>query len=228
MHTWFHPYSRIPYLGPEADLILPDTLSSVLPKGLPRDPQDIQTVSTTSWAWDKLRRLLGSDLLYSSALPLPNARWLPITGELLVHRTLTSFNITKSGDLFPNGHFLSLQEEEKFVEASFMDRFVMNRIRSTIRAALPSFPIEPTSFEPLTLLIQNQRGDHLVSKLYHSCSAAIPCTDSKIGQLWEADLDHQITDDQWKWCGSVTNNVSLNARHKLLHFKFLRRMHSTP
>lgn len=62
-HLWFHPDPRIPFLCPEADLTLPDSLLTVLPKGMPRDPQDIQMVSTTCWACDKLRRLMGSDLL---------------------------------------------------------------------------------------------------------------------------------------------------------------------
>lgn len=70
----------------------------------PRDLRDIQPVSTTRWAWDRLRRLLGLRTLYSLALPLPNPLWLPITDETLVQRTLAKFNITKIGNLYPDDH----------------------------------------------------------------------------------------------------------------------------
>lgn len=57
-HAWYHTVSKLPYVCPESDLVLPNQLTTVLPNGLPRDPLDIQTVSTTSWAWLKLSRLM--------------------------------------------------------------------------------------------------------------------------------------------------------------------------
>lgn len=127
-----------------------------------------------------------------------------------------------------DGHYLSVLEDESFRLASYMDKFIMERIRSMIRSLFPSFPLEPKSLEPLTILIQNSGGEHLVSKLYHSCSAIIPCSDSAIIQKWETDIGRPITEEQWKWCCSVTLDISLNSRHKLLHFKFIRRIYSTP
>lgn len=43
-HLWYHPDSRIPYLCPESDLACPDTLSTILPKGMKRDTVDIQSL----------------------------------------------------------------------------------------------------------------------------------------------------------------------------------------
>lgn len=140
--------------------------------------------------------------------------------------TSSTFNISTAGE-FPNGH-LSLSDDVRYSEASFMDTFIMNRMRSTLRASLASFPIEPKPFTPLTTIIQCPGGEHLVSKLYRSCSATIPCTDIKIRLQWEADLGHPITDKQWAKSCAVTHSVSLNSRHKLLHFKFLRRIYATP
>lgn len=55
-----------------------------------------------------------------------------------------------------------------------------------------------------------------------------PINDDKVRGAWEAGLERSITDEQWAKCCTVTQEVSLNNRHKLLHFKFLRRIYFTP
>lgn len=140
----------------------------ILPKGFPRDSWDIQTVSTTSWAWKKLARVTGQHTLYSSNLPVVNSLWLPITEEKLVQRTLSAYSLDTVGDLFSGGHVFSSTEEDRFSEASFMDHFVFRRLRSALRARITEFPLEPASFPPLTLLTANQDGAHLISKLYRA------------------------------------------------------------
>lgn len=66
--TWLprrsSPPLQIPYFRPEADLALPSPLNALLPRGFPRDPTDIQTLFTTSWAWHKLARIVGTGVLY--------------------------------------------------------------------------------------------------------------------------------------------------------------------
>lgn len=167
-------------------------------------------------------------VLYSPALPLPNARWLPITKERLVERTLASFDIAKVGDLFPNGHVFNIAEDSRYHAATFMDQFIMNRIRSAFKPLIPTFPIEPDSFTPLNIIIESKNGEHLISKLYKACMALVPCGDDKIQESWEKDLGHPILDEQWKKCCTAIQEISLNSRHKLLHFKFLRRIYITP
>lgn len=157
-HAWYHTDSKLPFLCPETDLVLPNGLASVLPTGYPRDRDDIQTVSTTSWAWLKLARLMQWTSLYSSALPLPNPRWIPATGEALVQRTLTKYDLAATGDLYPGGHVFSLDDDTRFIAATFMDSFVLTRIRSTIRTLLPNYLIEPSSFDPLTTVITSWGG----------------------------------------------------------------------
>lgn len=132
------------------------------------------------------------------------------------------------GDLFPDGHAFSITDDTRLATASFMDQFLLNRLRNTVRSVLPSFPIEPKSFEPLTTVIQSEGGEHLVAKLYRACTALIPCSDDRIREKWEADLGHEITVEQWQACCTITQTISLNDRHKLLHFKFLRRLYITP
>lgn len=227
-HVWYHPDHRIPYYRPEADFMLPDSLTSILPRGLPRDPSDIQTLYTAGWAWDKLRCMLRAPYLYSSSLPLPNSRWMPIMGETLVKRTLATYNLTRLGDLFPAGHVLSVTDDSRFHTATFMEKFTLNRIKSALREACPTFPLEPDQFPPLTTIIDTQEGTHMVSKLYRECSDILPVDDQKLRAAWEADLGQVISDEQWETCCEVTGTISLNNRHKLLHYKFLRRAYVTP
>lgn len=162
-HIWYHPDPRIPYYHPEVDFMLPDPLTSILPKGITRHPTDIQTLYTSSWAWDKLRNMLGSQQMYSPSMPLPNARWIPIMGEKLVQRTLITYSLTRSGDLFPGGLVFSVTEDDRFQSATFRERFTLSRIKSSLREVCPTFPLEPSQFTPLTKIIDTQEGAHLIS-----------------------------------------------------------------
>lgn len=161
-------------------------------------------------------------------MPLPNARWIPITGEKLVQRTLITYSLTRSGDLFPGGHVFSVTEDDRFQSATFMERFTLSRIKLSLREVCPTFPLEPPQFTPLTKIIDTQEGALLISKLYQDCAALLPVEDHKLREAWEQDLGHLITDEQWKACCEVTGTVSMNSRHKLLHYKFLRRAYITP
>lgn len=167
-------------------------------------------------------------MLYFPALPLPNPHWIPITGEKLVARTLASFEITKIGDLFTDCHIFSVTEDTHLQSATFMERFVMSQILSAMRTLIPTFQIEPVPFAPLTTITESVSGEHLITKLYKACAALVPCNDDKLRKHWEEDLGHPILDEQWEKCCMATQEVSLNSKHKLIHFKFLRRIYITP
>lgn len=115
---WFHFDSQVPYLRSEADLSHPTPLSALMPVGKPvslkHDPLDLQTLSTTSWAWKQLARATRAQLLYSSALPLAGNLWVPVTQEVTVQRTLSKFNLAAFGDVFPSGHVFSCVEDAQF------------------------------------------------------------------------------------------------------------------
>ena len=227
-HHWYHPDKRLPYAIPESDLVTPQPLRTILPLGIPLDTTDVLTVSTACWAWRRLARMLGAQHIYSPAIPLIANPWVPITTEVLVQRSLKACALLTFGDAFPAGHVFSRTEDSRFTAATYIDHFVLARLQGALRARIATYPLAPEDFPPLTLIIGAADGGRLVSRLYHACLQILPARDTKLRQRWETDLGRPLTDEMWTRCCDQTRRVSFNHRHKLLHFKFLRRCYVTP
>lgn len=52
-----------------------------------------------------------------------------------------------------------------------MDTFIAARLLGALWSLVTSFPSPPADFTPLTLLISDKEGTHLVTKLYQACLA---------------------------------------------------------
>ena len=108
-----------------------------------------------------------------------------------------------------------------------MDWFVLCRLQHALKAKIPSYPLAPPEFTPLTLVINASDGSRLIFKLYHSCALLLPTHDLKLQLNWKTDLGQSLTDQMWTKCCTQTRLFFFNHRHKLLHFKFLRRAYAT-
>lgn len=205
----------------------PTPLDAPLPKGIPLDPQDIQPLSTTCWAWRKLNIMLGDVPLYSSAIPLSNNTFLPLTSEKVVQHTHTKLGLDTLGSLFPEGHARTLMELSALPGMTYMDNFITARLLGALPSTVAFFPSPPTDFTPLTLLITDKEGIHLFTKLYKACIALKQVRDRGVRQRWEEDLGHSLTDKEWTFCLDQIQKISPNHRHKLLHFKLIHRIYVT-
>lgn len=227
-HHWFHPDIQILYTITDKELAAPTLLASLLPKGKPLDPRDIQALSTTCWAWQKLNCKLGAGPLYSPVLPLFDNPLLPLTTEKQVQSTLAKLNLSTLGSLFPNGQARKLSELTQMPDLTYMDKLILTRLQGALKSAFSSFPAPYADFTPLTLLISNAGRSHLITKLYRICLSLKSPRDRGVRQQWEADLGQPLIDKEWSFCLDPIQRVSPNHRHKLLHFKFIHRTYITP
>lgn len=191
---WYHPDACIHYAKQERELVAATPMAALLLIGRPQDQNDIQTVSSTCWAWKRLQRKTGGTTIYLSAIPLPANFGVPITMELLVQRTLHRYPLCTFEDLFPGGHAFSLTEDPRFPNATYMVQFVLTKLQAALRDKISTYPLEPNSFTSLTLLITDTAVDLLISRLYRACLALMPTHDSRVRAAWETDLGNPLAD----------------------------------
>lgn len=227
-YFWYHPDNRIQYVKADRSQIYPKQLISLLPMGLCRTPANIETVATTCWAWDKLRRYVNLEHLYSPLLPLADNPWISPSLETLTKQTLVKHRLHTIGDLFINSHPCTVTEMISGCEATVMDRFMLHIVRSALMHILPEFWEEWPELSPLTLILNSSDNTHLVSQLYHLTLTLLLQRDIRARLAWEADIGKPLQDKEWAFCCAQTRYISPNYKHKLLHYKYIRRNYYTP
>ena len=103
---------------------------------------------------------------YSPLLPLEDNPLLSLTSDTGVHRYLRARQLLIMGDLFPSGSFITLTEflgEGSSRASGTNDNY---RLRSTLKAAFPSFPATPSELLLLSSFIQQDSERKPVTYLY--------------------------------------------------------------
>lgn len=113
--------------------------------------------------------MLGSGPLYLLAIPLSDNPFLPLTTEKRVQTTLTKLGLDTFGSLFPDGQARKLSDMIQLPGMTCMDNFTMTRLLGTLRTVFTTFPAVYAEFVPLTLLITDDSGAHLITKLFKAC-----------------------------------------------------------
>lgn len=109
-------------LGQINQRFTPRTLTSLLRLGISRTPSDIETVSTTCWAWTKLRRYARSDYLYSPHIPLPDNPWLAPATKNLTKRTLEKFRLSTVRGLYESTRLRTVADMvARWIDLSYIE-----------------------------------------------------------------------------------------------------------
>lgn len=87
---------------------------------------------------------------------------------------------------------------------------------------------EPPEVPELTCVIRAETPRNLITKLDKLALEHKGSQFTKARTAWQTDLQVEINDDMWRYCCANTKKVSLNGRHRLVHFKFLQRVYYTP
>lgn len=130
-------------------------------------------------------------------------------------------------DLYFDNTFCSFEElARKFaLPRSHFFRFL--QIRSFIKKVFAPFPgIPPTSpMDTLLDLKPHSRG--LISSIYSIITSIDPQSLDDICKAWQSDLRREITDGEWEDALNQVHSSSPCARHGLVQFKVLHRLHFT-
>lgn len=100
------------------------------------------------------------------------------------------------------------------------------QIRSFVKAKFPSFPTQPPNSEMNTILLKDPLKKGSISKIYNELSDKehMPSLDH-LKDAWQQDIGINITDSQWSKAQDNVHSSSICARHGLLQFKILHRLH---
>lgn len=108
-----------------------------------------------------------------------------------------------------------------------LDRFQFHRMRPSLLENLGSDLAEPPEVAAFTHLIRAKDSSHIISKIYKVSQGYRVNHYTKARLAWQVDLDMEIDDGRWKYYCESTKCISLNGRHRLIHFKFLNRVYYT-
>lgn len=111
--------------------------------------------------------------------------------------------------------------------ASLLTRFQFHRTRHALLETLGSDLAEPPEVVPLTHTIKNDSPNQIVSNIYRLAQGYRANHYTKARLAWQADLGTDLDDTTWRYCCESTKLISLNGRHRLIHFKFLNMVYFT-
>lgn len=108
-HYWYFSQRYLPHLAVEADYAHPIPLTAiVLHNKTQGNRVEINTVTCTIRAWKALAARTGRERLYAPAMPIVAHLDISMAQEARARSVLSTAGITKLGDMYLNGKFLSL------------------------------------------------------------------------------------------------------------------------
>lgn len=99
------------------------------------------------------------------------------------------------------------------------------QIRSFIKSTFKSFPEIPSIIEAVVDLKPEGKG--LISHIYSLICAIDPQSLDHVKNSWQSDLGRDFTDIEWAGMLDKVHSSSPCARHALIQFKILHRLHFT-
>ena len=130
-------------------------------------------------------------------------------------------------DLYHNGTFVSFQYLCYTFNIPRTQFFRFLQIHNFIRNMSSIFPRQPsyTSYDHILNKPLSFKG--IISIIYSALTVLSPSFISDIKFQWESELGEPICDESWESALSRVHSSSVCARHELLQFKTLHRIHWT-
>lgn len=138
--------------------------------------------------------------------------------------TWKQIGICNVGNLYIEGTFASFQQLQEKYNLPKNQFFRYLQIRDYVRTHLPNFEnAVADKLESFIKLFANSR--YIISQLYDTLqSMCLPKMD-KIKEEWEKEIGAVILPNVWEESLEYIHDCSINARHCLIQFKILHRLH---
>lgn len=128
-------------------------------------------------------------------------------------------------DLYKGGTFSSFEQLKQNYNLTPSNFFRYLQIRDFVRKHIKDFETE--RLDPTLDTIVNLHPGSIgnVSNLYKLLLGKVDSNTDKIRQDWEDEMGISISDDRWDECLSNVHSCSVNARHHLIQYKVIHRLH---
>lgn len=129
--------------------------------------------------------------------------------DLFMDKTFPSFAQLQDKFDMPNSHF-----------------FKYLQVRTFVKSSNSLYPSSPDESLMETILLYSPQSKGAIAKVYaklSECSETVSST--RLRMAWQDDLNMEISEEQWRSALGQTHKISTCARHGLIQFKILHRLH---
>ena len=131
-------------------------------------------------------------------------------------------------DVYINDHLASFQElQQKFqLPTSHFFRFL--QLRHFLRAYVPLYEqkLHHAALDSLLTIEPYTKG--AVSYFYNILQKLNSPSTNSFREEWQRELGNVLWEEMWKICFENIHSSSINARHALIQFKVVHRLHFSP
>lgn len=176
-------------------------------------------IHSTFRVWKQIKTAFNANSL-SFLLPITNnPSFLPSTMDN-GFKHWKDVGIKRIGNLYLNGKFATFTEIQETYGLNKNNFFRFLQIRNYVQTHSEDFATASPS-----CLDKCLRHSKSISSFYYSLqNLDLPST-SAIKEAWEEELGLEISDGDWKTSLEEIQHCSINARHCLIQFKILHRLH---
>ena len=213
----------------QTELSTSASLYSIICSQLPMAAQKFSSnpvVASTINIWLQFRKQNG---LHRASIhtPILNNHLFSPSCTDSAFRVWSNSGLVTFDDLYEDGIFSSFASlSVKFnLPNSHLFRFF--QIRHLIQKQFPHFPNRPPESAIDIFLTLDPNQKRLISVLYDQIGSLSPDPMVPLKELWEGDLNSNISDNQWSDILDLVHTSSICARHGLLQCKVLHRAHFT-
>lgn len=210
-------------------LPLPTYLYSDNPKNLKKTTSN-PIVKNMIGVWQEVKKYMNESSSLSWFSPIwGNTRFAPGTADG-GFRLWAEKGVGQLKDMFGshNGNFLSFEELVSKHDIPRKHFFKYLQLRSFVRTNQDQLMVAP----PLTILekvlIKNPFGKGIISEFYDLLLAFSSESSNSRLNAWKADLQEDLTLEQWSTACKAAQTRTGNTRLKLLQYNWLMRVYITP
>lgn len=215
------------WLHIESSSCSPVSLSALLCSSIPlHSPQACQNpvLLHSLKIWSQFRKHYGLVSLSIHA-PIMANRLFP--ASLLDHTFSQWFQsgVLNIKTLFKDGIFMSFDQVRETFDLPSNNFFRYLQVRHFVQSHFTEFPSIPQT-SPLDAILEVQPGIRgTISRLYARIFDLETCSLMIVKENWEKDMGVDIADEQWSDILQRIHSTSICARHSLIQFKIVHRLH---
>lgn len=215
------------WLHIESHSCSPVSLSALLCSSIPlHSPQDCQNpvLLQSLKIWSQFRKHYGLVSL-SVYAPVTSNHLFP--ASLLDHTFYQWFQngVLNIKSLYENDTFMSFDQVRETFHLSPNNFFRYLQVRHFVRSHFTQFPSIPVSSSLDAILEVQPALRGTISRLYAKIFDLEACSLMIVKENWENDLGVNITEQQWSDILRRIHSTSICARHGLIQFKIVHRLH---
>ena len=127
--------------------------------------------------------------------------------------------------MYIDKHFAAFSQlKDKFsLPSTHFFRYL--QVRNYVRQNVPNFESLPEESRVYSFLLGPPESKHLISDFVKVLSEQVNYATHSLKKAWEEELGLQIDDIVWEEGLSRIQYCSINARHHLIQFKVMHRLH---